>query len=322
MNNKNNKIDIYNEYFESQIHESDLIIKLDNIQEKSVKDDGVIYTPWNIVQEMVKIADPTVDMNIIEPSCGHGAFLIGLLYYMNEKYNLTGKELYSWFMDKVVGVEISKNTVDELKQILSAYFLKHFNLSIKPDNFLNIHCHDGLTFENNKKIDLCIGNPPYIRAKNLESEYLQYLKESYDSCRKGTIDIYFAFIEKYSLSAESLVFITPNSFLTSKAGSVLKNSLIDKLTLLIDFKDKKVFKDASVYTCIFRTMANGSSAELIYGNDLGKTNLVKKSVLFEQTDEQDGLVDTVLSGIATLCARDLRENPLDSPPSPLRSLPS
>lgn len=41
----NNKIEIYKEYMMTQMHESDLIIRLDSIQEKTVKDDGVIYTP-------------------------------------------------------------------------------------------------------------------------------------------------------------------------------------------------------------------------------------------------------------------------------------
>ena len=97
----NDERDIYEEYLTSQMHESDLIAKLDSIQDKSVKEDGVIYTPWSVVQEMIAIAEPTPDMKIIEPSCGHGTFLIGLLYYMNQKHGLTGKELSNWFIKKV-----------------------------------------------------------------------------------------------------------------------------------------------------------------------------------------------------------------------------
>ncbi len=63
----NNKKQIFDEYFANQIHESDLIIRLDSLQTKSVKGDGVIYTPWHIVKKMVHIAEPTLEMNIIEP---------------------------------------------------------------------------------------------------------------------------------------------------------------------------------------------------------------------------------------------------------------
>lgn len=292
---------IYQEYLTSKMHESDLIIMLDSIQEKTVKDDGVIYTPWDIVQKMIEIAKPTIDMNIIEPSCGHGIFLIGLLYYVNEKYNLQGEELYSWFKNKVVGVEISKNTVDELTEILSMYFLKHFNLSKNKNDFDNIYCHDGLTFNNGNNFDLCIGNPPYIRAKNLEPKYLQFLKDTYDSCKKGTTDIYFAFIEKYLANSNNLVFITPNSFITSNAGLTLRNNIIDKLTLLVDFKEKKIFHDASVYTCIFKAVTKKLTTEMIYGNDFNQLELKKKSEIFGQLNKQNGLTKNVLSGIATLC---------------------
>lgn len=282
------------------MHESELIVRLDSLQEKTIKNDGVIYTPWDIVQQMVSIAEPTINMSIIEPSCGHGAFLIGLLYYMNNKYKLTSEELYSWFKSKIVGVEISQNTVNELKEILSAYFLKNFNLSINPTDFSNIYCQEGLIFDNGTHFDLCIGNPPYIRAKNLEPKYLQFLKDTYESCKKGTIDIYFAFIEKYSTKANNLVFITPNSFMSSNAGLVLRNNLVDKLTLLIDFKEKKLFKDANVYTCIFKSSAN-STAKFIYGNDLNKIKIINKTDVFDKMDESGGLINTVLSGIATLC---------------------
>jgi len=292
---------IYEEYLTGKIDESSLIFKLDCLQEKTVKDDGVIYTPWYIVKKIIEIASPTINMNIIEPSCGHGIFLIGLLDYFKNKFKLNGEQLFTWFNEKITAVEISQNTINELKEILSIYFLKHFNLKITPNQFSNIYCHDGLTFQNEKHFDLCIGNPPYIRAKNLEVNYLKYLKSNYTSCKKGTIDIYFAFIEKYSNLSDNLVFITPNSFLTSNAGLVLKNTIMDKLTLLIDFKEKKIFKDANVYTCIFKTVLVGSTEKIIYGNEIDKTEIKNKNEIFNQLNNDDGLITNVLSGIATLC---------------------
>lgn len=283
------------------MHESELIIKLDSIQLKTVKEDGVIYTPWYVVQEMIAIAEPTPDMTIIEPSCGHGIFLIGLLEHMNKVHGLSSKELFDWFTGKVTGVEISLNTVTELKDILTAYFLKHFNEVIHPERFTNIHCHDGLTFESEISFDLCIGNPPYIRAKNLTEEYLNFLKDTFTSCKKGMIDIYLAFIEKYSTTAQRMVFITPNSFLTNNTGKVLRDDLVGKLTLLIDFKERKIFKDAGVYTCVFKTEADGSTIEMLYGNDFSKCKVIEKSSIFDESIDEPGLVDTVLSGVATLC---------------------
>ncbi len=76
------------------MRESDLIIRIESIQEKTVKNDGIIYIPWNIIQSIVKIVKPTPDMSIIEPSYSHGVFLIGLLCYINEKHGFIGKKPY------------------------------------------------------------------------------------------------------------------------------------------------------------------------------------------------------------------------------------
>lgn len=297
----NDKTSIYKEYLLTELHEKDLIIKLDNIQEKNTKDDGVIYTPWNIVVDMIEIAQPHPDMTIIEPSCGHGVFLFGLLNHMRDNFNLKDFELYNWFINKVYGVELSNNSVIDLKECLSYYFKKHFDLSINPENFNNIICHDALTFNNGMNFDLCIGNPPYVRAKNLELEYLNLLKKTYSSCKKGTIDLYFAFIEKFSTISNELCFITPNSFLTSNAGKVLKSLLAEKMTVLIDFKEKHIFENVGVYTCIFKTDNENSMQEIIYGTDFNNLSVINRKEIFEINTEEDGLVDTVLSGIATLC---------------------
>ncbi len=295
------KNNIYELYFANKIDESSLIIALDNLQEKLIKEDGVIYTPMYIVKEMIKIADPSKEMNILEPSCGHGIFLIGLLEFMKNKYFFSGEELLEWFKNKVVAIEISENTVIEARNILSAYFKKHFSLDVNVNYFSNINIEDSLKFNVINEIDLCIGNPPYIRAKNLEATYLKYIKLNYSSCSKGTIDIYFAFIEKYINVAKKLVFITPNSFLTSKSGKVLKEKILTGLEYLIDFKEKKIFKDASVYTCIFMFSKSSNKIDFLYGNDVGNVSLISKDKYINYDSEHcDGIYQDVLSGIATL----------------------
>lgn len=297
------KQDIYSTYLNGHLHESELIVALDSIQTKAVKGKGVVYTPWDIVQGMVSLADPSPDMTIVEPSCGHGAFLIGLLYHMRERHNLHGVALYHWFLNKVSCVEVSPHSVAELKNILTAYFFKHYNVPVEPGSFKNIHCQDGLLFSNGQKFDLCIGNPPYIRAKHLTSEYLSFLKKTFQSCKKGTIDIYFAFIEKYTNEATQLVFITPNSFLTSNSGQTLRDIISGPSTLLVDFKDKRVFKDASVYTCILQTNQDRCDDDILYGSELSKLSPTNKSQIFRAAADTSNpsIFQEVLSGIATLC---------------------
>jgi len=190
------KSEIYKNYLsDPSFTEEALILGLALSDKNKVKTEGVIYTPRYIAAKMVSFCKPTVNMSIIEPSCGHGIFLFALLDYIRHNNNLAGIPLLAWFTTQVVGIELSSSVVLELKELLSAYFKKHFNLDVAGSTFKNILCQDSLEF-NARKFDLCIGNPPYVRTHNLESAYLLNLRSQYKSCEKGSIDLYFAFIEK------------------------------------------------------------------------------------------------------------------------------
>lgn len=289
------------DYLDDKIQEHEFIFQLDALQAKMTKEGGVIYTPLEIVHAMIELANPHPSMTIIEPSCGHGAFIFALINHMRQSFHLEGETLLAWFKNHVTGVEISHQTVLELQECLSLYFFKHFSIHIESTDFSNIVQHDSLTFNESTSFDLCIGNPPYVRAKHLEPEYLDFLKKNFASCAKGTVDIYFAFIEKYLHQSHNMVFITPNSFLNSKAGQALKAMVYEKLDVLIDFKERLIFPDARVYTCIFKTSSHGSET-FLYGNHWKDLALISKSK--EESIVPSHFIHTasvpVLSGIATL----------------------
>lgn len=298
----NNKNELFKEYLTTELHESELIVKLDGIQDKSVKQDGVIYTPWSVVSEMVRLSNPTLEMTIIEPSCGHGIFFFGILNHIRESNEIIGQDLLDWFLSNVYGVDIVENTILETKEILSAYFKKHFGLEVEPTSFKNIIVADGLFHDFGVDFDLCIGNPPYIRTKNLDNDYLKKIRQSFNSCKKGNVDIYYAFVERFSIIANELCFITPNGFLNNVSGKPLKELIQDSLSVLIDFKEKLVFKDARTYTCIFKTLRDTNIKQMLYANDISADYpLVSKDSIFGEANEDDGLLSKVLSGVATLC---------------------
>lgn len=367
---------VFDEYMQTDMPEWQLIAHLDRLQSKNAKTNGVVYTPWNVVAEMMRLADPSPNHYIVEPSCGHGVFLIGLLYDMHRKMNCidqlisekdcfdvqlfnhsllstellqaNGQRLLNWFLNHATAFELSHQTVLDTQLILQAFFKKRFNLEVSPDIFSNIVCTDSLKvgedvlrglsskthFEQSKGLsagslfDVCIGNPPYVRAKHLSNDYLAFLKSNFVSCKKGTTDIYFAFIERFTQWATTTVLITPNSFLSSKAGEILKAKIAPHIHTLIDFKDKKVFQDANVYTCVFKTVQISDNSKtdsigagshhkhntVLYGQSfadlkrisasdlfLGSTVLQSNNSLVQENNESTSNTVTVLSGIATLC---------------------
>lgn len=298
-----NKKKIFENYLNNNIEIQELIRQLDNLQEKERKSKGVIYTPWEIVKKMVEINHIDYDTTIIEPSCGHGIFLFGILEHMRLNFKMSPELLFNWFISHIVGVEINPNTVLELREILHYYFKKQ-GLIIQQDEFQNIIDSDGLIFDIALKFDLCLGNPPYIRARELSQDYLAFLKHNFTSCSNGNTDIYYAFIEKYSSMAQTLCFITPNGFIENKSAQVLREIIIDNMNYLLDFKEKLVFPDARTYTCIFKLGCEKSNT-FEYANDIDETiNTIEKEKIFPMSKTKGKVkanIQPLLSGIATLC---------------------
>lgn len=270
--------------------------------------DGKIYTPDYIVDFMLEnIIDKTAidnqlaDVTILEPSCGNGQFIRGLLRF-TEKHNVfqNKQKQYDWFINHVVVMDIDEVALNELKDFLITYFDNEHHV------FDNIICADSLEYDfGNREFDYVIGNPPYIQAKNLPVETLDFLKNNFISCKKHKCDIYYAFIEKFSKLSKKLIFITSNSFLTNKSGDVLLNQIKNNMSLLINFGSKKIFDNADVYSCIFKLDKNNNHKDEIYYGYENINNISIQSkqnivALRDKIDINSNKITNVYSGIATL----------------------
>lgn len=281
-----NKQGIVESFYQNKCAISDVVYFYDKEQQKSIKNSGVIYTPWAIVERIVALAQLHCQQTIVEPSCGHGIFIFGLLEHAKAHWGLKGNDLYKWFVTYVTGIEISPNVVTELCEILKIYFKKE---GVEQVSFPNLICSDALLIK--KNFDVCIGNPPYVRTKNLDVGYLKQLRENFISCQSGNIDLYYAFIEHYTLICKKVVFITPNSFLTNISAKNLLNLIKERLNYVWDFKEKLVFPDARTYTCIFK-IENKTDYFLLNDKE------IRKEIYFSKKVQKKSSM--VLSGIATL----------------------
>jgi len=103
-----------------------------------MKKKGVVYTPEFIVEYMCKDLGNIENKKILEPSCGNGNFL----RLMNSK--------------NIDCYDIDEEAINKAKESYpyALFFNKDF-LKTKID----------------KKYDIIIGNPPYIRIHDLDTEY-------------------------------------------------------------------------------------------------------------------------------------------------------
>lgn len=282
-------------YQRCELDMSSLIVQLDALQEKDIKGKGVIYTPVTVVQKLIEISQVTPFDTILEPSCGHGAFIFGLLDHAKRAWGLSGKALLTWFTTKVTAVDISETAVAELRELLTAYFALEHQYTTEA-KFHNVFVADTLFHAFPQRFNLCIGNPPYVRTQNLDEPYLSEVRARYTTCAKGNVDLYYAFIEMAGEVAARVAFITPNSFLSNASAKKLRALMEPRLTTLIDFKEKLVFPDARTYTCIFSLGAE--SATYSYSNDFDAPLELRAKETAGAAHDNGA---TVLSGLATLC---------------------
>lgn len=221
----------------------------------NIKKLGQVFTPKNIVDFMIKQSNPTINQFIIEPSCGDGAFIIGLLDFFVQKYSI--QDIKIWFETKLVALDIDELVLEKCKENIQNWFKKNnvFNIQL---NY--IYHSDALTYQpnscllnllTNQKFDLCIGNPPYVEAKHMDKEQLDYIKSNFKSCKKYKPNLYYVFIEKFLALSNRLIFIVPNSFQSNLSGKYIKELIHQhSVSEIIDFKHDKQFSNADTYTCI------------------------------------------------------------------------
>lgn len=218
------------------------------------KQRGQFFTTRNrVLDVLVSLVKNNGD--IFEPSAGSGHIISAL-----EKNN----------KDKIYSCELDESKVDE----------KVCNTYIDVDNFFNY-------IKNGKKYQTSIGNPPFVKLKNVEEDTISILPEKIND--NGNLYYYFI---KYSVEVlddnGELIFIVPKEWLYNTSAQFLRDYLEKKggFTHFIDCGEEKLFDDADVPSlCIFRFEV-GYSGKVKYYESIDDYNILKyqsKNVTFGKT---------------------------------------
>lgn len=221
---------------------------------------GAIYTPAYIREYIVDqlYAMNPEDFNaglIIDPACGCGAFL-----FTAAMVNKNDENTFQEVLSRLYGVDISPNSVRRTKLLLALTALSFGESIVESD--LNVYCVNSLSFdfkqfaavEANDGYDFVIGNPPYVRSRNIEPES-KALLPNWEVGTGGNADLYLPFFEigiKILNNHGKLGYITLNSFFKSVNARGLRKFLSTlRIGLdIIDFGDELIFGKKLAYTCI------------------------------------------------------------------------
>ena len=114
--------------------------------------------------------------------------------------------------------------------------------------------HGNALEENLRGMDVVIGNPPYIKAKLMDSIIRRFLDVTYSSAT-ASYDVYVVFIEKsFQLLGKNgyFGFINPSKFAFTDYGLGIRKLIEEKMRVeqFIDFGDAQIFDEATNYTCL------------------------------------------------------------------------
>lgn len=190
---------------------------------KSKNKYGQYFTPQLIVNYMISISNINENSSILEPSSGQGIFLDTL-----------NKNCFR----NITGYEIDETLCQNQDFVINKSFV---------------------TTEINEKFDLIIGNPPYIRWKNLEDELKEELKNHilWHKYFNSLCDYSYIFILKsieLLKDGGELIFITPEYWLNTKHSLSLRNYMVQNgyFEQITHFNETPIFDKATVSTIVFK----------------------------------------------------------------------
>lgn len=198
-----------------------------------LKSNGQFFTPKQIADFMISIENINKGDKILEPSCGHGVFLDSIIEE-NQDVDLTA-------VDKDPLLIYSSKIRSEINEYSD-------KVDFRSTDYIK-------EFEQNTEYDLIIGNPPYNKFQNYDSEMNDIINVSseYDIGKLANLYALF-FLKSSSIIKDNghIIFITPSEYLDTGYGSELKRLFKDNFSIKkfvkIDW-DKESF-DALTTVCI------------------------------------------------------------------------
>ncbi|ETR73611.1 MAG: putative DNA modification methyltransferase [Candidatus Magnetoglobus multicellularis str. Araruama] len=223
---------------------------------------GVVLTKRHIVEMMLDISGyrkdlGLIDKSLLEPSCGHGAFLLPAIHRFfssSSTHQLDVDTLKQRFLAYDINEAHVKITRRNVYKALIDIGIPRFDADMLANSWVR---YGDFLLENDGRIfDFVIGNPPYIRIEQLSpilhAEYRSRYSSLFDRA-----DIYVAFIEHgLDLLKDngSLTFICADRWILNKYGEAIRRKISDNFAIkyYIDLHEASPFEtDVIAYPAIF-----------------------------------------------------------------------
>lgn len=284
-----NHLDLFDDFVKRQVDDPQFLkgkpdgylesLFLSKRDQKISKELGQYMTPIQIANLMVDMALLGNEQHsFLDPSVGCGIFPFLYLKKRSDLGSINGLT--------VEGYDIDKTMIDVTRARLEQ-FTKQYEISLSLSN------EDFILSQDSTHYDVIICNPPYIksnRVKNREG-YLKNLKSRYgfEVPKLNNLDSSFMLKSlKLLKPGGTLVFITPNGFLSSVSGSKIREYLSNEI-------DIEAFVHINTQEFVFE---DGMSSALITYGKKKKDQTKEQNVKFIEIVKFNGIAE-ILSAIKT-----------------------
>lgn len=270
------------------------------------------FTPREIVDFMVRCADPDIGDVILDPACGSGGFLIQAFNYVNRKINDSGSSeidnnnKFQALIDKCLWGHEADYDLHVLAKI---------NLIMHGDGWNNIYQGDTLSSDKlpNDFFDLVLANPPFT----IPYSFADVLSRYDLGLGKASEELDILFVEKsiqLLKPGHDLFIVLPEGLLNIKKYTYFREWLFEKTDLVMSISLPEgafiPFGGSVSKTCILAVRKKGevskgySAPKYVFlgkatevGYDTGKKKYtpIKKNDL----DEMAYFIGEVFDGVKT-----------------------
>jgi len=223
--------------------------EIEGYQGNPISGVGDVYTPEPIVEFILDSVGYTVDnkiehQKIADLSCGTGSFIRAITERLRERMIRIGYDPET--------KEGAQQIISTIKNNVSAYDINSLAvwrtsqhiLNILNDEILTIEEHDSISslpifhansLKKDTKIpysmfDIIVGNPPYIKNRDISDDDNQRYREQYESAI-GKYDTYLLFFERATELLDvdgTLGFVTPDRFHHTDYGQKIREILLNR----------------------------------------------------------------------------------------------
>lgn len=212
----------------------------ESLEESSAVEYGAVFTrPW-VVDMILDLVGYSADrdlgaMRAIEPSCGHGSFVVPMVRRLLESCRAHGRDVVG-MVGAIEAYDLQPSNVAESRRAVVGE-LEAFGLSREQSERLATHWirHSDFLLASHRldHADFVVGNPPYIRLEAVgEARSAAYRRAC--ATMGGRSDVYVGFFEvglKALRKDGALAFICADRWMRNQYGQRLRAWIADEFSV-------------------------------------------------------------------------------------------